>query len=106
MEALLSELDSAVDHRQQHSTTMHVNSPVSQRPQLSNEGDFDEDPSLRKASTATKELDDLMASLSDFKVNAAVSPPANVRNSGDYAKPEKGKAPASGEAFYVAYFST
>lgn len=42
-----------------------------------------------RASTATRELDDLMASLSDFKVNVGASgSPGQVRRSGDYAKPQ------------------
>ena len=46
----------------------------------------------RTASTATKELDDLMASLSDFKVNVSAAPtPSQARLSGDYAKPNKSK---------------
>ncbi|CAO1368440.1 unnamed protein product [Diamesa hyperborea] len=42
---------------------------------------------LQHASTATKELDDLMASLSDFKINAQNQQQQSVT---DYAKPNKG----------------
>lgn len=50
----------------------------------------------RTASTATKELDDLMASLSDFKVNVSGTPtPSQARLSGDYAKPNKPKSPST-----------
>ena len=54
----------------------------------------------RTASTATKELDDLMASLSDFKVNVSGTPtPSQARLSGDYAKPNKPKSPSTGKPF-------
>lgn len=51
-----------------------------------------------RASTATRELDDLMASLSDFKVNVGASgSPGQVRRSSDYAKPQPktAKTPSS-----------
>lgn len=54
----------------------------------------------RTASTATKELDDLMASLSDFKVNvSSTSTPSQRRLSDDYAKPNKPKSPSTGKEF-------
>ena len=71
VESLLSELDSAVSSRQQPNESagsLHDSS----------------------ASSATKELDDLMASLSDFKVNVqTVGPAQSVRHNDDYAKPQK-----------------
>ena len=55
----------------------------------------------RTASTATKELDDLMASLSDFKVNVTAAPTtAQARLSGDYAKPNKPKSPSASKDSY------
>ncbi|XP_038056551.1 paxillin-like [Patiria miniata] len=48
-------------------------------------------PPSRSASSATKELDDLMASLSDFQVSGAQPAPAAVRvsNEPSYAKPHQ-----------------
>lgn len=75
-------------------TTAQVVSPIPLRGQLQQTRDLDNRQS-RTASTATKELDDLMASLSDFKVNVTAAPtPSQARLSGDYAKPNKSK-PAS-----------
>lgn len=75
-------------------TTTHVVAPSPLRGQLQQTRDLDNRQS-RTASTATKELDDLMASLSDFKVNVSAAPtPSQARLSGDYAKPNKAK-PAS-----------
>ncbi|XP_047141670.1 paxillin isoform X1 [Hydra vulgaris] len=63
VEALLEELDNTVSHSK---TTMQ-NRPVQGRATLT-------DQTVSKtASSATKELDDLMASLSDFKVNIPAS---------------------------------
>ena len=68
--------------------------PSSQHSQLQRARDLDSRQS-RTASTATKELDDLMASLSDFKVNVSAAPtPSQARLSGDYAKPSKAKPPS------------
>lgn len=75
-------------------STTHVVAPSPLRGQLQQTRDLDNRQS-RTASTATKELDDLMASLSDFKVNVSAAPtPSQARLSGDYAKPNKAK-PAS-----------
>ena len=75
-------------------TASQVVSPTVLHSQLQQTRDFDNRQS-RTASTATKELDDLMASLSDFKVNVTAAPtPSQARLSGDYAKPNKAK-PAS-----------
>ena len=69
----------------------HATTPSSLRGQLQHTGDLDSRQS-RTASTATKELDDLMASLSDFKVNVSAAPtPSHARLSGDYSKPVKAK---------------
>ena len=74
-------------------TTTQVVSPL--RGQLQQTRDLDYRQS-RTASTATKELDDLMASLSDFKVNVTAAPtPSQARLSGDYAKPNKSKPPST-----------
>ena len=104
VEALLNELDSAVQHKQ-HSTTSHVTPPTPQRSQMQYEPETGDDLPFKTASSATKELDDLMASLSDFKVNTAVSTPtalpAGVRHSGDYAKPQKGNAPSTGKTLFI-----
>ncbi|XP_078361810.1 leupaxin-like isoform X3 [Oculina patagonica] len=72
-------------------STSHVATPSPQHSQLRQARDLDNRQS-RTASTATKELDDLMASLSDFKVNVSAAPtPSQARLSGDYAKPNKTK---------------
>lgn len=72
----------------------HIITPSAQNSQLQRARDLDSRQS-RTASTATKELDDLMASLSDFKVNVSAAPtPAQARLSGDYAKPSKAKPPS------------
>lgn len=71
--------------------TSHVFNPAPLRNQVQQTRDLDNRQS-RTASTATKELDDLMASLSDFKVNVSTAPtPSQSRLSGDYAKPTKSK---------------
>ena len=75
----------------------HVATPTPMRGQLQHARDLDSRQS-RTASTATKELDDLMASLSDFKVNVSAAPtPSQARLSGDYAKPNKGKPSSPGK---------
>ncbi|XP_057295864.1 paxillin-like isoform X3 [Hydractinia symbiolongicarpus] len=91
VEALLDELDSTVSH----SKTVSHAKPVAVRATITDQ------PMPRTASTATKELDDLMASLSDFKVVTGTSevdgpprPPAPVENgmqspTDDYAKIDK-----------------
>ena len=72
----------------------HIVTPSAQNSQLQRARDLDSRQS-RTASTATKELDDLMASLSDFKVNVSAAPtPTQARLSGDYAKPSKAKPPS------------
>ncbi|KAJ7353919.1 Transforming growth factor beta-1-induced transcript 1 protein [Desmophyllum pertusum] len=72
----------------------HVAMPAPLRGQLQQTRDIDRQS--RTASTATKELDDLMASLSDFKVNVTAAPtPSQARLSGDYAKPIKSTKPSS-----------
>jgi cell division septation protein DedD len=73
---LLSELDNAV---------------TSSRQQPGEQASPGHDgPAPNKASSATKELDDLMASLSDFKVNVqTVGPALSVKHSDDYAKPQR-----------------
>ncbi|XP_046841243.1 paxillin-like isoform X3 [Xenia sp. Carnegie-2017] len=74
VESLLSELDSAVINTLQQS----------------NESPSQDSNSPNKASSATKELDDLMASLSDFKVNVqTVAPAHSVKNNDEYAKPQR-----------------
>ena len=74
----------------------HVTSPSSLRGQVQHARELDRGQS-RTASTATKELDDLMASLSDFKVNVSAAPtPSQARLSGDYAKPHKPKPSSPG----------
>lgn len=74
----------------------HVSNPTPLRNQVHQPRDFDSRQS-RTASTATKELDDLMASLSDFKVTVSAAPtPSQARLSGDYAKPNKSKPQVSG----------
>ena len=76
VESLLSELDNAVS-----SSRQQPNEP---------EPAVQDIPPPNKASSATKELDDLMASLSDFKVNVqTVGPAQPVKQSDDYAKPQK-----------------
>lgn len=71
--------------------TSHAFNPAPLRNQVQQTRDLDNRQS-RTASTATKELDDLMASLSDFKVNVSTAPtPSQSRLSGDYAKPTKSK---------------
>lgn len=73
----------------------HVMSPTSLHGQVQHTREMDSRQS-RTASTATKELDDLMASLSDFKVNVSAAPtPSQARLSGDYAKPNKPIKPQS-----------
>ena len=76
VESLLSELDNAVSNsRQQPSEPQATVQDV---------------PPPNKASSATKELDDLMASLSDFKVNVqTVGPAQSMKHSDDYAKPQR-----------------
>ena len=75
-------------------TASQVVAPTALHSQLQQTRDFDNRQSST-ASTATKELDDLMAYLSDFKVNVTAAPtPSQARLSGDYAKPNKAK-PAS-----------
>ena len=75
VESLLSELDNAVSSRQQPSEPAVAVHDV---------------PPPNKASSATKELDDLMASLSDFKVNVqTVGPAQSVKHSDEYAKPQR-----------------
>ena len=74
----------------------HISTPTPQRSQIQHTRELDSRQS-RTASTATKELDDLMASLSDFKVNVSAAPtPSQARLSGDYAKPNKAKPPSPG----------
>lgn len=65
VEALLDELDSAVAPTPAPIQTAVQTRPTAGRAVLSSEGSFQS----KTASSATKELDDLMASLSDFKVN-------------------------------------
>ncbi|XP_068748302.1 leupaxin-like isoform X1 [Montipora capricornis] len=73
----------------------HVTSPSLLRSHVQQAREVDSRQS-RTASTATKELDDLMASLSDFKVNVTAAPTtAQARLSGDYAKPNKPKSPSA-----------
>jgi hypothetical protein len=75
VEALLNDLDNAVSSRQQPSEPAAAAHDVQQP---------------NKASSATKELDDLMASLSDFKVNVqTVGPAQSVKHNDDYAKPQR-----------------
>lgn len=53
-------------------------------------GSLHDSSAPNKASSATKELDDLMASLSDFKVIVQTAGPAqSVKHSDEYAKPQK-----------------
>jgi len=66
VEALLNELDTQVSNSKSSAQT---NGPPMPEPQHAN--------ATRTASTATKELDDLMASLSDFKVNTGEQPVNN-----------------------------
>ncbi len=76
VESLLSELDNAVS-----SSRQQPSEPVAA---------VQDAPQPNKASSATKELDDLMASLSDFKVNVqTVGPAQSVKHSDDYAKPQR-----------------
>ena len=76
VESLLSELDNAVS-----SSRQQPNEPQTTVQDV---------PAPNKASSATKELDDLMASLSDFKVNVqTVGPAHSVKHSDDYAKPQR-----------------
>ena len=75
----------------------HVSMPMPFHGQIQQTRDLDSRLS-RTASTATKELDDLMASLSDFKVNVTAPPtPSQARLSGDYAKPNKAKPASPGK---------
>lgn len=81
-------------------STNHVATPTPLHSQLRQARDLDNRQS-RTASTATKELDDLMASLSDFKVNVSAAPtPSQARLSGDYAKPNKAKPTSPGKYDY------
>lgn len=81
----------------------HVMSPTSLHGQVQLAREMDSRQS-RTASTATKELDDLMASLSDFKVNVSAAPtPSQARLSGDYAKPNKPIKPQSPGKFVMSF---
>ncbi|XP_071518089.1 transforming growth factor beta-1-induced transcript 1 protein-like isoform X8 [Panulirus ornatus] len=98
VDSLLDELNSVdtshevVEHRTVHHefTTTHQTLPQAEpQPQVSPRPH----PS---ASTATKELDDLMASLSDFKINAST---LQTQVDSAYAKPQKpAKSPSPPEA--------
>ena len=81
----------------------HVTSPSPFRGQVQHTRELDRVQS-RTASTATKELDDLMASLSDFKVNVSAAPtPSQARLSGDYAKPYKPKPSSPGNYLLLRF---
>ncbi|XP_050408909.1 leupaxin isoform X1 [Patella vulgata] len=92
VESLLNELDSSVPHQSPHSggvrgdnysqiTTTHTHQAY--------QGDGPVRP-YQGASTATKELDDLMSSLSEFKITHQPQP-QNVQSEPAYAKPQKSR---------------
>ncbi|XP_048582547.1 leupaxin isoform X2 [Nematostella vectensis] len=124
VDAMLSDLDSHVmsppptsPHHQtskpMQASVAQVHQPMHSQAQYHNPGPANGTPG-RTASTATKELDDLMASLSDFKVNVSgaqsptlvtqvshvsqVNQGGPARHSGDYAKPQKQKTPSGSAA--------
>lgn len=92
VDAMLDELDSIAQQTPKSISTSTVHQPVHHQPQYHNVPPV-LDSHGRTASSATKELDDLMASLSDFKVNVggASSTDGPSRGSGEYAKPQKSK---------------
>lgn len=67
----------------QSSQQMSQAPPPSSQPQINQ-------PAPRSASSATRELDDLMASLSDFQLSSSTSDPAPTATEPQYAQPMKG----------------
>ncbi|KXJ07159.1 paxillin isoform X2 [Exaiptasia diaphana] len=92
VDAMLDELDSIAQQTPKSISTSTMHQPVHHQPQYHNVPPV-LDSHGRTASSATKELDDLMASLSDFKVNVggASNTDGPSRGSGEYAKPQKSK---------------
>ncbi|KAK3753264.1 hypothetical protein QZH41_015207 [Actinostola sp. cb2023] len=92
VDAMLDELDSIAQQTPKSITVSTTHHALQHQPQYHSAPQF-MDSQGRTASSATKELDDLMASLSDFKVNVggASSTDGPSRGSGDYAKPQKSK---------------
>ena len=85
---MLSELDNAVSGSRQQSSEPVIT--------------VQDGPPPNKASSATKELDDLMASLSDFKVNVqTVGPTQSVKHSDDYAKPQRATSSGQQGSFFL-----
>jgi len=97
---MLDELDSIAQQAPKPSTVTHHHVHHQQQHHAT---PFTLDSQGRTASSATKELDDLMASLSDFKVNVggASSTDGPSRGSGDYAKPQKSKPSGKDNNFAV-----
>lgn len=93
VDAMLDELDSIAQQAPKPSQSTVTHHHV-QHQQQQHATPIMLDSHGRTASSATKELDDLMASLSDFKVNVggASNTDGPSRASGDYAKPQKSKS--------------
>jgi hypothetical protein len=96
VDAMLDELDSIAQQTSKSSAPSAVHQPVYHQAQY-HYAQPANGMQGRTASSATKELDDLMASLSDFKVNVggATSNEVPTRGSGDYSKPQKSKNPGT-----------